>query len=258
MLKRTASPATNTGADRQRRRTIPGRSSGWGSPSYSPTNPWSPSRYSPEVGPPPCLRGGSLAQSGIISSDDPYLWHPPDSDESDDAEGTYDAPRLPVRCSNVPSGRCCGYSSFSCLGGPSSASGGRGGVASGWYCGDGPLAHWHGDPGWGDQPSFFPPGVNCWTATAAQRAAEKVARRAHLAEQAPLCDAVLRYEARGRERDRAIQCHVKVAQACCGPLPPPQGAIRGWGIAGARSSLPSSTSTGVPLRVVVVLQAVPP
>ena len=101
-----------------------------------------------------------------------------------------------------------------------------------------------GDPGWGDQPSFFPLGVNCWMATAAQRAAEEVARRAHLAEQAPLRDAVLRYEARGRERDRAIQCHVKVAQACCGPLPPPQGAIRGWGIAGARSSLPSSTSTG--------------
>ena len=60
---------------------------------------------------------------------------------------------------------------------------------------------------------------------AAQRAAEEVARRAHLAEQAPLRDAVLRYEAHGRERDRAVEA----AQACGAPLPPPQGAIRGWG-----------------------------
>ena len=60
---------------------------------------------------------------------------------------------------------------------------------------------------------------------ATQRDAERVALLAYLAEQAHLRDAVLRYEARGRERDHAV----KVAQAWGGPLPPPQGAISGWG-----------------------------
>ena len=160
--------------------------------------------------------GGSL--SGIIYQDDPSLWRPPDPDDPDDVEGTYDAPSQRAVPTAPPEGARGADPPLSLVG-PHA----RQGVMVGGTAGTVPSRT--GDPGWGDQPFFFPPGVNGWTATAAQRDAERVARLAYLTEQAPLRDEVLGYEARGRERDRAM----KVAQACGGPLPPPQGAIRGWG-----------------------------
>ena len=93
-------------------------------------------------------------------------------------------------------------------------------------------------PGWGPQPNFFPPGVNSWTATAAQRDAEQVALRDWQADQAPIRIQVLAYEARGRKIQQALQ------HATAWGLTP-QGAV-------PRSSLSSST-----LRAPCAKRAVP-
>ena len=230
--------------------------------------------YSVLPGPPPLLSGPS--RSGIIDPNDPYLWRPPDPDYPDDLCGTFDAPSQQAVSTPSPEGVGGDQPDFlppevdistatpaqddaerqaglAFPGWPyphqeivvaATAAVPSGTVGPRWSdWGDQPsffppgvdsrnatAAQLEAEeaarldyPGWGPQPNFLPPGVNGWTATAFQCNAERVALLDWQADQAPIRIAVLAYEARGRKIHQAL----RYATAWGLEKPPPQGAIRG-------------------------------